>query len=47
MTGVFSLADLQATRNGANTVIDFGGGNTLTLNNVTKTDLTANDFIFH
>ena len=37
VTGVSSLADVQAlaTQSGANTVIDFGGGNTLTLNNVT------------
>ena len=48
--GVTSLADVQAiasTQNGVNTVIDFGSGNTLTLNNVTLTNLVANDFIFH
>jgi Ca2+-binding RTX toxin-like protein len=35
-----------ATQVGSNTVINFGSGNTLTLNNVTKTNLTANDFVF-
>ena len=31
---------------GTNTLIDFGGGNTMTLNNVTMASLTANDFVF-
>src|SRR6185436_4931083 len=46
--GVNSLADVQliATQVGLNTRIDFGGGNTLTLNNVVLGNLTANDFIF-
>ncbi|MBR0752278.1 hypothetical protein JQ604_08780 [Bradyrhizobium jicamae] len=35
----------RATQVGADTVIDFGGGNTLTLQNVTKTDLSDDDFI--
>ena len=34
------------TQDGANTVIDFGDGNVLTLNNVTLANLTASDFIF-
>ena len=48
VTGISSLADVLAiaTQSGVNTVINFGGGNTLTLNNVTATNLTANDFIF-
>ena len=48
VTGISSLADVQAiaTQVGLNTVLNFGGGNTLTLNNVTATNLTANDFIF-
>jgi Ca2+-binding RTX toxin-like protein len=35
-----------ATQSGADTVIDFGGGHIITLQNVTKTDLNADDFIF-
>ena len=48
VTGILNLADVQAiaTQGGVNTVIDFGGGNTLTLDNVTLTNLTDNDFIF-
>ena len=48
VTGVFSLADVQAlaTQSGPNTVINFGGGNTLTLNNVTRGNLVAGDFVF-
>ena len=48
VTGVDSLAAVQgiATQAGAHTVLDFGGGNTLTLNNVTAANLTASDFIF-
>ena len=43
-----SLADVQAlaTQSGPNTVINFGGGNTLTLNNVTLGTLVASDFVF-
>jgi Ca2+-binding RTX toxin-like protein len=46
--GIFSLADIQsrATQQGANTVIDFGNGDTLTLQNVTLAALVAGDFIF-
>jgi len=36
----------HATQTGADTVIDFGGGDTLTLAGVTKTDLSADDFLF-
>ncbi len=48
VAGVLSLADVlaRATQVGANTVIDFGGGNTLTLQNVTKTSLVSGDFLF-
>ena len=48
VTGISNLANAQAiaTQVGLNTVLNFGGGNTLTLNNVTATNLTANDFIF-
>ncbi|GKQ54703.1 calcium-binding protein [Bradyrhizobium sp. Ce-3] len=42
LTAVLALA----TPVGADTVIDFGGGNVLTLDNVTKTDLSNDDFIF-
>ena len=46
-TGLHSLADVLAlaTQVGTDTVIDFGGGNTLTLQNVTKITLDAGDFI--
>ncbi len=42
-----SLADVLAisTQQGANTVIDFGGGDTLTLNDVVRTDLRRGDFL--
>ncbi|WP_146006582.1 calcium-binding protein [Bradyrhizobium forestalis] len=45
--GVSTLADIQAlaTQQGPNTVIDFGNGDTLTLLNVTLSNLTAADFI--
>jgi Ca2+-binding RTX toxin-like protein len=36
----------HAAQTGANTVIDFGGGDTLTLAGVTKGDLSADDFVF-
>jgi hypothetical protein len=50
----FAAADIHgisdvlahATQTGADTVIDFGGGEMLTLRNVTKTDLSADDFVF-
>ena len=46
--GILGLADIQsrATQQGANTVIDFGNGDTLTLQNVNLTALVAGDFIF-
>ena len=46
-TGFSDFDDLMAaaTQNGADTVIDFGGGNTLTLLGVDKTDLTTADFL--
>jgi Ca2+-binding RTX toxin-like protein len=48
VTGIYSLADVQAhaTQSSPNTVIDFGGGNTLTLTGVPLANLTTNDFIF-
>jgi Ca2+-binding RTX toxin-like protein len=48
VAGIQSLADVQAraTQVGANTVIDFGGGNSLTLQNVTLTNLVSGDFLF-
>ena len=47
-TALHTLADVLtlSTQVGADTVIDFGGGNTITLLNVTKTDLDDSDFIF-
>ena len=47
-TSIHNLADVLAlaTQSGANTIINFGGGNTLTLQNVTKTDLISGDFVF-
>ncbi|MGT2504177.1 VCBS domain-containing protein [Bradyrhizobium guangxiense] len=49
VTGIFSLADIQAhaTQQGANTVIDFGGGNTITLANIAVGSLVATDFVFN
>ncbi|WP_074125096.1 calcium-binding protein [Bradyrhizobium sp. NAS96.2] len=46
--GVHGLADILAltTQSGTDTVIDFGGGSTLTLEHVTKANLAADDFIF-
>jgi hypothetical protein len=48
ITGVYDLAGVQALASqvGANTVIDFGGGNTITLNGVTAASLLTSDFIF-
>ncbi|KYG21639.1 hypothetical protein SE92_16370 [Bradyrhizobium sp. AT1] len=48
VNGVFSLADVQAhaTQNGLDTSLDFGGGNTLYLQNVNLGSLTASDFVF-
>src|SRR5205823_7250997 len=47
--GIFSLADIQAhaTQQGGNTFIDFGSGNTITLQNVTLANLVAADFVFN
>jgi serralysin len=46
--GIHKLSDALsfATQVGADTVFDFGGGNTLTLQNVAKSSLVADDFIF-
>src|SRR6185369_16988195 len=48
VSGVYSLADVQAiaTQVGGNTVINFGGGNTLQLNGVTASALVSSDFVF-
>ena len=48
MPAIATLADAlaEASQVGANAVFDFGGGDTLTLNNVTLGDLTAADFAF-
>ena len=42
-SGVTTWAQLQTimSQNGADTLIDFSGGNTMTLNNVTLANLTA------
>ena len=47
-SGITTWAQLQSimSQNGVNTLINFGGGNTMTLNNVTATNLTASDFMF-
>jgi Ca2+-binding RTX toxin-like protein len=42
----FSDVLAHATQNGANTSIDLGAGNSLTLNNVLKSDLSADDFVW-
>ncbi|OSI73913.1 hypothetical protein BSZ21_06095 [Bradyrhizobium canariense] len=49
VTGVFTLADIQAraTQQGSDTLINFGGGNTITLANVTVGSLVASDFLFN
>jgi VCBS repeat-containing protein len=48
LNGVYTLGQLlsHATQNGNDTVLNFGNGDTLTLQNVNKTDLVANDFVF-
>lgn len=51
LTAFNTIGDLSAvlalaTTSGNDTVIDFGGGNTLTLKNVLPGDLASNDFIF-
>jgi Ca2+-binding RTX toxin-like protein len=44
VSGIFTFADVQWTPSGPNTIINFGGGNTLTLNGVTS--LQQSDFVF-
>src|SRR3954447_18585959 len=46
---IHTLSDAlsHATQAGADTVLDFGNGDTLTLQNVTKTSLTTEDFVLH
>ena len=46
VSGIFTFADVQskATSSGGSTVLDFGGGNTLTLTGVTS--LQQSDFVF-
>ncbi|PSO16455.1 hypothetical protein C7G42_23290 [Bradyrhizobium sp. MOS003] len=46
--GIYNLADVQAiaSQQGSNTFINFGNGDSLTLQNVNLTSLTAADFIF-
>ncbi len=48
MPSVHDLDDVlaRATQVGPDTVIDFGNGDTLTLQNVTKTNLNTDDFLF-
>ncbi|MDE2378885.1 cadherin-like domain-containing protein [Bradyrhizobium sp.] len=48
VNGIFGLADIQsrATMVGSNTVIDFGNGDTMTLQGVTSSSLVAGDFVF-
>ncbi|QWG18005.1 FecR domain-containing protein [Bradyrhizobium sediminis] len=47
--GIHSLADVlaHATPSGVDTFIDFGGGNSLTLSNVSLASLVADDFVFN
>ncbi|MEZ0054835.1 VCBS repeat-containing protein [Bradyrhizobium elkanii] len=48
VAGIFNFADIQshAAQVGPNTVITFGGGDSITLQNVTLGDLVAADFVF-
>ena len=48
LANITSLADVlaHATQTGPDTVLDFGGGDVLTLSNVTATTLVAGDFSF-
>ena len=48
LSSIASLTDVlaRATQVGANTVIDFGGGNTLTLANINRANLVSSDFLF-
>ena len=43
--GTFDNLIALTTQNGADVVIDFGGGDTLTLQNVQKTSLIRDDFV--
>jgi Ca2+-binding RTX toxin-like protein len=49
VNGIYSLADVQshASQQGLNTLIDFGSGNTITLQNVALATLVASDFVFN
>ena len=49
VSGIFSFADVQsrASQQGPNTLIDLGGGNTITLANVIVGNLVAGDFILN
>jgi VCBS repeat-containing protein len=44
---IYSLADIAASQSGSNVVLNFGNGDTLTLNNVTLGSLTDADFVFN
>ena len=46
--GINSFANVQSlmSQHGANTVINFGNGHTITLDNVTATNLVAGNFLF-
>ncbi|TQF32037.1 VCBS domain-containing protein [Bradyrhizobium sp. UNPA324] len=48
VAGIYNLADVQAiaSQQGLNTFINFGNGDSLTLQNVDPSNLTAADFIF-
>ena len=49
VSGIYSFADVQsrASQQGANTLIDLGSGNTITLANVIVGNLVAGDFILN
>jgi hypothetical protein len=46
--GITGFADVQLlmTQSGSDTIINFGGGHTITLKNVTEQNLTAGNFLF-
>ena len=48
ISGINSFANVQSrmSQQGANTVINFGNGHTITLDNVTATNLVAGNFLF-
>ena len=46
MPGIYSLADLIATQDGPDTVLDFGGGDSIILENILVEDLHEDDFVF-